>query len=44
MVVGPNRMQYSKVVALMDYMSNVIEDVFGTDKNKGGANDEQRRK
>lgn len=44
MVVGPNRMQYSKVVALMDYMSNVIEDVFGTDKNEGGANDEQRRK
>ena len=43
MVVGPNRMQYSKVVALMDYMSNVIEDVFGTDKDKGGANDEQRR-
>ena len=34
MVVGPNRMQYSKVVALMDYMSNVIEDVFGTDKNE----------
>lgn len=33
MVVGPNRMQYSKVVALMDYMSSVIEDVF---TNKGG--------
>ena len=33
MVVGPNRMQYSKVIALMDYMSSVIEDVF---TNKGG--------
>ena len=34
MVVGPNRMQYSKVIALMDYMSSVIEDVF---TNKGGG-------
>ena len=40
MVVGPNRMQYSKVVGLMDYMTNVIEDIFYDDKNKGGGNDE----
>lgn len=39
MVVGPSRMQYSKVVALMDYMSNVIEDIFN---GKGGADDEQK--
>lgn len=40
MVVGPNRMQYSKVVALMDYMSSVIEGVFGV--GKGGEKcDEQ---
>lgn len=38
MVVGPNRMQYSKVVALMDYMSNVIEDVFNS--GPGGDDDE----
>lgn len=37
MVVGPNRMQYSKVVALMDYMSDVIEDVF---RDEGGSDDE----
>ena len=37
MVVGPNRMQYSKVVALMDYMSDVIEDVF----MEGGKSDER---
>lgn len=37
MVVGPNRMEYSKIVALMDYMSDVIEDVFS---NKGGHEDE----
>lgn len=40
MVVGPNRMQYSKVVGLIDYMTNVIEDIFYDDKNKGGGNDE----
>lgn len=39
MVVGPNRMQYSKVVALMDYMSDVIEDVF----MEGGSEDERRK-
>lgn len=41
MVVGPNRMQYSKVVALMDYMSSVIEDVFA---HKGGGNNDERKK
>ena len=40
MVVGPNRMQYSKVVALMDYMSSVIEDVFA---QKGGGNDDEQK-
>ncbi len=38
MVVGPNRMQYSKIVALMDCMSDVIEDVFTNDG--GGDGDE----
>ena len=28
MIVGPTRMQYSKVVALMEYMSKVIEDMY----------------
>ena len=28
MIVGPTRMQYSKVVALMEYMSQVIEDLY----------------
>lgn len=37
MVIGPNRMEYSKVVALMDYMSDVIEEVF---TGKGGHEDE----
>ena len=37
MVIGPNRMEYSKVVALMDYMSDVIEEVF---TDKGGRDDE----
>ena len=40
MVVGPNRMQYSKVVGLMDYMTHVMEDIFYDDQNKGGGNDE----
>ncbi|MBB5183414.1 heat-inducible transcriptional repressor HrcA [Catenisphaera adipataccumulans] len=39
MVVGPNRMQYSRVIALMDYMSDVLEDVFD---DKGGQDDERR--
>ncbi|MGN1275432.1 MAG: heat-inducible transcriptional repressor HrcA [Floccifex sp.] len=41
MVVGPNRMQYSKIVGLMDYMTNVIEDIF-YDEQKGGGKDEQK--
>jgi len=41
MVVGPNRMQYSKVIALMDYMSDVIEGVFGVHE-EGDASDEQK--
>ncbi len=41
MVVGPNRMQYSKVVGLMDYMTNVIEDIFYDENgNKGGGKHE----
>lgn len=28
MIVGPTRMQYSKVVSLMEYMSKVIEDMY----------------
>ena len=28
MIVGPTRMQYSRVVALMEYMSKVIEDLY----------------
>lgn len=28
MVVGPTRMQYNRVVALMEYMSRVIEDLY----------------
>ncbi len=28
MIVGPTRMQYSKVVALMEYMSKVLEDLY----------------
>ena len=37
MVVGPNRMQYSKVVGLMDYMTSVIEDIFYDEEDKGGG-------
>lgn len=40
MIVGPNRMPYGKVVALMDYVSSVIEGVFENrtegDPNKHG--------
>lgn len=36
MIVGPSRMEYSRVVSLMDYVSEMIETVYG----KGG-NDEQ---
>lgn len=28
MVVGPSRMQYNRVVALMEYMSEVLEDIY----------------
>ena len=28
MIVGPTRMQYSRVVALMEYMSKVLEDLY----------------
>lgn len=30
MVIGPNRMPYGKVIALMDYISKQIEETFGT--------------
>lgn len=33
MVVGPSRMQYNKVVALMEYMSQVLEDLYGSEFN-----------
>lgn len=29
MVIGPNRMPYGKVIALMDYLSKQIEEMFG---------------
>ncbi len=28
MIIGPTRMQYNRVVALMEYMSKVIEDLY----------------
>ena len=28
MIVGPTRMQYDRVVALMEYMSKVIEELY----------------
>ena len=28
MIVGPTRMQYNRVVALMEYMSKVLEDMY----------------
>ena len=28
MIVGPTRMQYNRVVALMEYMSKVIEELY----------------
>ncbi|QIK70264.1 heat-inducible transcription repressor HrcA [Erysipelothrix sp. HDW6C] len=37
MVVGPNRMEYGRVVSLIDYVSEMVEKVYG----KGGQ-DEQR--
>lgn len=32
MVVGPTRMQYNRVVALMEYMSKVIEDMYRNER------------
>lgn len=32
MIVGPTRMQYNRVVALMEYMSRVIEDLYQNDE------------
>lgn len=43
MVVGPNRMQYSKVIGVMDYMSRVLESVFGQNA-EGKPEDEQKEK
>lgn len=31
MIVGPTRMQYNRVVALMEYMSKIIEDMYKLD-------------
>ena len=28
MIIGPTRMQYNRVVALMEYMSKAIEDLY----------------
>lgn len=39
MVIGPNRMPYSKVIALMDCLSEFIEKRFGPGQ-KGGGQDE----
>lgn len=35
MVIGPNRMDYARVLGLMDYLSEQIEKTFGPE-NKGG--------
>lgn len=40
MVIGPNRMPYGKVVALMDFMSRQIEQLFGNAQE--GGQDEQK--
>lgn len=40
MVIGPSRMPYSKVISLMDYMSEQIEETFAT-RLEGGQDDEQ---
>lgn len=34
MVVGPNRMPYAKVMAITDYMSEVIEEAFGDETKR----------
>ncbi|MDE6475896.1 MAG: heat-inducible transcriptional repressor HrcA [Erysipelotrichaceae bacterium] len=35
MIVGPTRMQYNRVVALMEYMSKVIEDMYREEQGGG---------
>ena len=40
MVVGPNRMPYAKVIAMMEYISDVIEGLFES-RNEGGSEDGQ---
>jgi heat-inducible transcriptional repressor len=42
MVVGPNRMQYSKVVGLVDSMARMLEHSFSSDT--GGLDDEQEER
>jgi heat-inducible transcriptional repressor len=42
MVVGPNRMQYSKVVGLVDSMARMLEHSFASDT--GGLDDEQEER
>ncbi|MEG1732358.1 MAG: heat-inducible transcriptional repressor HrcA [Longicatena sp.] len=32
MIVGPTRMQYSRIVSLMEYMSKVIEDMYKSER------------
>lgn len=44
MVIGPNRMQYSKVVSLMDAMSDVIEDVFSEGGHEDVSDKDESRK
>ncbi len=39
MVVGPSRMEYSAVLSMMDYVSEMIEEVYGKDDD-----DEQKEK
>lgn len=44
MVIGPNRMPYSRLAALMDYMSSQIEDLLMAENQagrQGGSSDEQ---
>ncbi|HEY4537218.1 MAG TPA: heat-inducible transcriptional repressor HrcA [Erysipelothrix sp.] len=40
MVVGPSRMEYSAVVSMMDYVAEMIEEVYG----KGGQDEQDRKK
>lgn len=34
MIVGPSRMQYDKVVSLVEYVSKLIKEVYGNDKGE----------